>query len=553
MGQVHATEVDGVRTFWADSGRPTLSATLMFRVGAADETLATTGWLHLLEHLALHGLPRGTLAVNGSVSPLLTTFTMHGPPEQVVAALAEVTRRLAEPDLDELDRERRVLAAESATRGGPVQRAFAMRFGATGPGLLSYDDAALGRATPEGLTDLSRRAFCTHNAVLALDGAPPADLRVVLPSGARWAESPARPVERPRSSYAEPAGLVLSGLVGRTGPGTLVAPVVEDALRRTLREKDGTAYAPFSMYEAVDADRALVVAGTDVSPSTTRTLLATVIDLADDLAARGPDPASLSDLLAAMRQAFTDPYNVGYLSHRAAGQALRGLPLEQLEDILAELDATDAESLRPALTDFRDQLIAGVPPATAPHTRLPVITQPLHPSAARGVRSANWPADGSRLHVEDGAEQLVTVGNRRGHHRYRVDDVAGYLTWPDGARGLVLADGWSLSIQPDAWRKGRRLVARLDDLVPSELHLPQPSDTSPASGTQTAGMARRWSGGVRRWTAEMAGPDWLPTALGLLVVAVVAVVAVALGHPGVVGPLLLVFAIRSWLERDKDD
>jgi hypothetical protein len=30
-------------------------------------------------------------------------------------------------------------------------------------------------------------------------------------------------------------------------------------------------------------------------------------------------------------------------------------------------------------------------------------------------------------------------------------------------------------------------------------------------------------------------------------------VAVALGHPGVVGPLLVVFAIRSWLERDKDD
>ena len=43
--------VDGVRTFWVDSGRPTLAATLMFRVGAADETVATSGWLHLLEHL----------------------------------------------------------------------------------------------------------------------------------------------------------------------------------------------------------------------------------------------------------------------------------------------------------------------------------------------------------------------------------------------------------------------------------------------------------------------------------------------------------------------
>ena len=254
-----------------------------------------------------------------------------------------------------------------------------------------------------------------------------------------------------------------------------------------------------------------------------------------------------------MRQAFTDPYNVGYLSHRAAGQALRGRPVEQLEDILAELDATDVESLRPALADFRDSLIAGVPPATAPHTRLPVITQPMHPAPAKGTRSANWPADGSRLALEDGAERLVTVGNRHGHHRYPLDEVAGYLTWDDGTRGLVLADGWSVSVRPDSWRTGRRLVARLDDLVPPELHLPQPAETSPGSGTETVGVVRRWSGGVRRWTGEMAGPDWLPGALGLLLVAVVAVVAIALGHPGVVGPLLVVFAVRSWLERDRED
>lgn len=43
MGVVHETAIDDVRTFWVDSGRPTLAATLMFRVGLADETLATSG------------------------------------------------------------------------------------------------------------------------------------------------------------------------------------------------------------------------------------------------------------------------------------------------------------------------------------------------------------------------------------------------------------------------------------------------------------------------------------------------------------------------------
>ena len=68
MTLVRETVVDGVRTMWVDSGRPTLLATLMFRAGRADEVLTTAGWLHLLEHLALHGLHRGSLAVNGSVA-----------------------------------------------------------------------------------------------------------------------------------------------------------------------------------------------------------------------------------------------------------------------------------------------------------------------------------------------------------------------------------------------------------------------------------------------------------------------------------------------------
>ena len=39
---VHETVVDGVQTFWVDAGPP-FAATLMFRVGVSDETLATRG------------------------------------------------------------------------------------------------------------------------------------------------------------------------------------------------------------------------------------------------------------------------------------------------------------------------------------------------------------------------------------------------------------------------------------------------------------------------------------------------------------------------------
>lgn len=547
MVTVNETEIDGVRAFWVDSGRPTLAATLMFRVGSADATLRTSGWLHLLEHLALHGLPRGTLGVNGSVAPVLTTFSVHGPVDQVVAALSEVTRRLASPDLAELDRERRVLAAEAATRGGPVQRALTMRYGARGPGLAGYDDLALGRATPEALVDLAGRAFCTGNATLALDGPPPEGMVLRLGDGPTWPLSPAEPVERPRAAYPDGSGLVLSGVVARTGAGTLVAPVLEDALRRRLRDQDGAAYSPYSIYEAVDAERALVVAGSDVSPSTAPSLLGNVIDLVDGLATTGPDPQALGDVLAAMRQGFTDPYAVGYLSHRAAAQALRGRPVEQLDQILAELDREDTETVRGALVELRDSLLVGAPPATAPHPRLRVIEQPESGEPVRGTRGVNWPADPTRISVRD---STIRVGDARGHVAYPLDDVAAYLTWETGARALILDDGWTLSLRPDAWARGPRVVEQVDALVREDLHLPQPTETAPEPFVPVP-IARRWWLGLTRWFGGA-----VPAAIVLAVCAWCAYgigQAVAGGEPAYAVVFVGIAVAAAWFFRAPQD
>ena len=79
MVSVRESEVDGVPCFRVETGRPTLAARLLFRQGTADEPLHESGWLHLLEHMALHGTGSGSLHVNGSVSPLISTFDTHGP------------------------------------------------------------------------------------------------------------------------------------------------------------------------------------------------------------------------------------------------------------------------------------------------------------------------------------------------------------------------------------------------------------------------------------------------------------------------------------------
>lgn len=496
MGLVNTTEVDGVPTFWVDSGRPTLSASLIFRAGIADEDMATTGWLHLLEHLSLHGLARGSLAVNGSVSMLYTSFVVHGPADQVVTTLAEITRRLVAPELAELDRERRVLAAEAATRGGPVHRALGQRYGARGPGLAAYDDAALGRATPELLREVAGWAFPAGNGVLALDGPPPAGLSLGLAPGGRIREvRDATPVEKPRSVYAEPAGLVLSGVISRAPGNTLVAPVVEDALRRKLRDQDGTSYAPYAVYEAVDNGSAVVVAGADVSPATAPSLLGNVLDLVGNLAEHGPDPEALADIKASGRQVYTDPYNIGFLAHRAAGEHLWGRPVQQLDELLAEHDAVDGSQLESALADLRDSLIVGAPPATAPHRRLEAIQQPVVRARTTGARSSNWPADDSVLGITD---DMVTFGDRQVQYQFSMSDVAGYYRWDNGGRRLVLQDGWGFTLVPGAWSGGDRHQRRLDELVTDGLHLPQPPETAPEP-VEPQPLARRWWLGMLRW------------------------------------------------------
>ena len=91
MLELRHTDVDGVRCFWVETGRPTLAGALFFRHGMVDEPLAESGWLHVLEHLALHGRGGGALHVNGSVTPLHTSFDVHGPHQGVVDHLAQVT------------------------------------------------------------------------------------------------------------------------------------------------------------------------------------------------------------------------------------------------------------------------------------------------------------------------------------------------------------------------------------------------------------------------------------------------------------------------------
>ncbi len=210
--------VDGVQAFWVEAERPTVDASLVFRIGMADETLPTSGWLHLVEHLALHGRETPTLQVNGSEGLLETRFDLSGPPDEVCRAFEAITGWLADPRVDGLADEARVLRAESEWRGvGPVGRALQERYGTTGPGLVGYEEPGLTRVDEAALRELCARAFTRGNAALALSTAPPPGLRLLLPEGPKVPKGLVMPFPaREADDLPRPLGLV--GQVRRHAP-----------------------------------------------------------------------------------------------------------------------------------------------------------------------------------------------------------------------------------------------------------------------------------------------------------------------------------------------
>ena len=110
--EVRECELDGVRVlhFPDDSGRA--EATLIFGVGARDETLPTLGTLHALEHAVMTGVRRTPIEIDASVRVSTTQFTAAGSPHLVGSFLTGVCRGLADPPLDRLAHEAHILAAE---------------------------------------------------------------------------------------------------------------------------------------------------------------------------------------------------------------------------------------------------------------------------------------------------------------------------------------------------------------------------------------------------------------------------------------------------------
>ena len=470
---VRETEVSGVLCFYVDMGRPASAAHLIFRHGMADEPLHETGWLHLLEHLAL--LDRESLSrpINGQVSMLLTRFAAFGSPEELVRQLGALSRWVAEPDFQLLARERGVLQARAHQSQDPLVRSLTWRYGATGPGVTSYAEAGALRATPELLAERAWRVFNAANAVLVLDGPPPPDLKLPLPAGEYLPPQAAEPVQRRLPAAYRDAGLTLSGVVSRTHEATFLPGILERAVHDGLRQQTGGAYGPWSSMSEVDDQHLVVAGGSDTVPEILGTVAGAGVDVVRRLAEEGVPRAWVEEAVQSRLARLDSPIALADVALESAYAVLSDrVPLSH-EELLDQLRNTNPQLVDVAARELDATLLVGLPE----EAKLPKGIKPVSFAEAERVATTNrhshvnWPADLSTFALDDGVAEK-TNGTTR--HAMRIADVAALYSWRDGTRRLVGHDGSVLEMEARQWTNGDRLASALDAAVPEHLHLPMP-------------------------------------------------------------------------------
>ncbi|WP_455352480.1 M16 family metallopeptidase [Streptomyces sp. SYSU K217416] len=468
------TEVNGIRTVLAHRPGP-LSAGLFFRVGRADETLATSGITHLVEHLALYRHGIGEVHYNGSTAATYTHFEVHGSPDEVVAYFNGVCAALRDLPLERLETEKEILRTEAAGRGHGANHQMALwRYGARGYGLTSYAEQGLWGLGPDAVRAWAQTRFTRENAVLWITSETlPEGLDLTLPSGRRWpAPAPTSALRgTPAYFHGDDGVVVLDAVVRRSTAAGLFADVLGRELFRDLRQKGGYSYTAAADYCARDADFATITALADALPQKQDAVVGGFVDVLAKLRAGRIDQADLNSVRNAKLKIFDTPDLAAARLPSYAVNLLTGHRNMSTETSRAEIEAVTVADLHAVAREVASDALLQVPDRGADWAGFTEA-----PSQSAGV------VTGRRHRALDNDEVTLLIGADgvsmtapRNQVTVRYDECAVVHAYPDGGRRLTGHDGFSLSVEPTLYRLTPEDVAYLDSCLPAEAVVRMPA------------------------------------------------------------------------------
>ncbi|GIF62564.1 hypothetical protein Ais01nite_05990 [Asanoa ishikariensis] len=487
---IRETEVDGVQTLLAPKGGPVVAG-LTFRVGRADETLATAGITHLLEHLALHNVGLGDYHYNGSTGSVVTNFHLQGSEDDVVKHLIAVCDALADLPLARLETEKGILRTEAASRKvGAIESMPLWRYGAQGHGLVSYEELGLPRLTADDVREWAATWFTRQNAVLWLTADQvPAGLRLNLPEGTR------RPVPQPSSTLpTTPAyftehvnGVVFDAVVRRRSAASVFSAVLEREMYRSLRQEGGYSYTANTSYDPRGDEFATITAYADALPDKQDAVLGAFVDVLAKLQVGRFEQADLDSVRSQAEEVLRHDESDAARLPAAAMNALVGQPNLTAAEILDEVRAVTIDDLQAVATEATGSGLLLVPHGLtaewAGFTPAPTFST----AAVDGLRYQ--PRSGGAVRLVVGAEGVSLIDADHAL-TVRYAECAIALAWPDGGRQLIGLDGISVRVEPTVFPLKPDQLARIDTSVPranlirmparEQAAIPQPKPRTPA-------------------------------------------------------------------------
>ena len=479
--QIERGAVDGIPAFWVDAPPP-FTAALVFRAGRADETLATSGLSHLVEHLALPADDPYTFDFNGSVGAIETVFWASGRTDEVVDILGALCARVQSLPLDRFDVERDILLTEwEGWEPNPLAASYALRFGPVRHGLVGFEELGLHRATPDAVASWSARFFTSGNAALWCTGPPPPDLRLPLPTGDRRDAPPPRTVAElalPAVYPDAPAGGVAAGLVATRTPAFRAGmAIAERRLRRQLRYELGLSYDVNLAYEPLDRDTALACLIADARAARTTQVRDGVMRVLDDLGEAGPTTSELEEEVVVTRRAVEDVHEAGDALHSRALQQLLGAPFESDDDLVRGRESLTSDVVAGEVGRALGSLLLLAPADDAGPRVVSLKPYPLWSSTrAEGTiyrsRGILLRGDSRRTSLVVGADGVSITWPDGSLSTVHFATCVAMQTWADGTRLLWNEDGMRLFVDPELWRGGAEAVRAIDERVPATVVVP---------------------------------------------------------------------------------
>jgi zinc protease len=465
LPQITRTTVGDVPTYWSAVDGPT-TAVLSFRVGFADETLASSGLTHLVEHLAMRGLENERFTWNAAVTLHRTFFFARGTRDEIARFLRHVCASLTSLPLDLVEDEKGILEVEAGSRESNEATALSdIRFGPAGPGLSEYKQFGLYTADEESVAAWARSRFVAEDAALWLT-ADPEGLSLDLPHGVVHLAADPIPL-----GISLPAAVAMgrqSVGIDMLGPrswamSTGIAVAAQRGLARA-RHSAGISYGVEAMYEPFGPATAQVGLSASCKPEDAKQALAILERVLNQLADEGPDAEEMAQSISERDQGFADPAAVpGILDQLVETELIRGR-VDTLADIMAGYRNVSPSAVSGAVrTALSTALVCSPTGLARPGL---AAYEPPPPSPIKGEK---FPKQGA---LQLGRDCMIQ-GREGIAHRLKGKFLSSIL-YADcelvlidgGGRVLVGRDGRQMRIFPGDWGMGQKMILGIDKAIP---------------------------------------------------------------------------------------